>query len=44
MNLLSNAIKFTGRGGSIQIEAVKEQEKMVTVYIRDSGVGIKKKD
>ena len=44
LNLLSNAIKFTDRGGSIQIQAIKEPHKMVTVYVRDSGIGIKKKD
>ena len=43
LNLLSNAIKFTDRGGSIQIQAIKEPSKMVKLYVRDSGIGIKKK-
>lgn len=44
LNVLSNAIKFTDSGGSIQIEAKKENENMVKVYVRDSGIGIHKKD
>lgn len=44
LNILSNAIKFTDRGGSIQIEATKELNKMVKVFVRDSGIGIKKQD
>ena len=42
--MLNNAIKFTDRGGSIQIEVIKESNSMVEVYVRDSGIGIKKKD
>lgn len=44
LNLFSNAIKFTDRGGSIQIEAVNEPGQMIKLYVRDSGIGIKKED
>ena len=44
LNLLSNAIKFTDRGGYIQIQAINEPSKMIKVYVRDSGIGIKKED
>lgn len=44
LNLFSNAIKFTDRGGSIQIEAVNEPGQMFKLYVRDSGIGIKKED
>jgi PAS domain S-box-containing protein len=38
-NLLSNAIKFTENDGHIHIEAIQE-EGLVTVIVRDSGVGV----
>lgn len=44
LNLFSNAIKFTDSGGSIQVQAKKEPNNLIKVYVRDSGIGIKKKD
>ena len=44
LNLVSNAIKFTDRQGSIQIEAMNNSNRFVVVRVRDSGIGIKKKD
>ena len=46
-NLLSNAIKFTPRGGKISIGIVDETNQYfsntkVTIYIRDTGIGIPK--
>jgi PAS domain S-box-containing protein len=38
-NLLSNAYKYTPRGGTLAIEATR-QERTVRVAIRDSGVGL----
>lgn len=38
-NLVSNAIKFTGADGEVQIDCDVD-EKMVTVHVIDSGVGI----
>ena len=38
-NLISNAIKFTRQGGEISISA-QHEHKVVTVSVRDNGVGI----
>ncbi|MEK3833669.1 sensor histidine kinase [Paenibacillus sp. FSL R7-0128] len=38
-NLLSNAIKFTGIGGSIEVEAVLEDDRVI-LSVRDDGIGI----
>lgn len=42
-NLLSNAIKFTPEDGKIEI-SVKKSEKSLSVSVKDSGIGIEKKD
>lgn len=39
-NLISNAVKFTGRGGLIRIEAEEQPGGMLSVTVRDSGIGI----
>ena len=42
-NLLSNSIKFTGSGGLIEIDAVKDyQPGMVMISVKDNGIGIPK--
>lgn len=38
-NIVSNAIKFTPRGGSVQVSAAKEDQKLL-ISIADSGVGM----
>ena len=43
INLLDNALKYTGQGGKVSIESSPEGE-MVRVSVRDSGIGIPKKD
>lgn len=43
-NLVSNALKYTPEGGSIQLEALKNEEGMLAISVRDSGIGIPKKD
>lgn len=39
-NLLSNAIKFTPRGGSVEISATIDNEHVVTVAVKDTGIGV----
>lgn len=44
-NLLSNAIKYTPEGGSITVKAqVNEQQRRVTITVRDTGYGIPSRD
>lgn len=43
-NLISNAIKFTPEHGTIDIGITSREKKLVTLYIKDSGIGIKKED
>ena len=42
-NLLDNAIKYTKRGGSINI-SVENENSMVTVKVKDTGIGIPEED
>jgi len=44
-NLLSNAIKFTPEGGKITLSALGPQnsDRFITVFVRDSGIGIPEK-
>jgi signal transduction histidine kinase len=39
-NLLSNAIKFTPKGGSIDLIVSKSGDQMVSLAVKDTGVGI----
>ncbi len=43
INLIHNSIKFTPPGGKITVSAYKDKEKIV-FFVRDTGVGIAKKD
>ena len=43
INLLSNSIKFTPSGGDIYIE-LTEDEKSIEILIRDTGIGLTKKE
>jgi signal transduction histidine kinase len=40
LNLLSNAIKFTPEGGTVAVEAAQGASGLVTVCVRDTGIGI----
>jgi signal transduction histidine kinase len=42
LNLMSNAVKFTQKG-SIELKAVKKTG-VLEISVRDTGIGIKKKD
>ena len=47
LNLFSNSIKFTDRRGKIEIVTKlkgKLSNKSIKVYIRDSGIGIKREN
>ncbi|SDM44040.1 Signal transduction histidine kinase [Catalinimonas alkaloidigena] len=39
-NLLSNAFKFTDEGGRVQVTALAETPGWVSLYVKDTGVGI----
>lgn len=43
VNLLSNSIKFTPPGGDVYIE-LTEREKSIEILIRDTGIGLTKKE
>lgn len=43
-NLVSNALKYTPEGGTIELEALKNEDGMLSISVRDSGIGIPKKD
>jgi PAS domain S-box-containing protein len=43
MNILSNASKFTPKKGKIRVKA-DEEENFVRVSVKDTGIGIRKKD
>jgi two-component system, sensor histidine kinase and response regulator len=43
-NITSNAIKFTPENGSVKINAIVLQDKMVEICISDTGIGLKPQD
>ena len=43
-NLVSNAIKYTLDGGRIEITARKQEPASIAVSVKDTGIGIPKKD
>jgi len=44
LNLLSNAIKFTPRGGQVTLGAEVEEDGRYAVWVRDTGIGMKRED
>lgn len=44
INLLDNAIKYTPKGGQISILTKEDDEKTVTVSVKDNGIGILSED
>ncbi|MBQ3096478.1 MAG: HAMP domain-containing protein [Clostridia bacterium] len=43
VNLLSNAVNYTPEGGSLQLIAGREEDR-ITISVRDNGIGIPEKD
>ncbi|MDP3442211.1 MAG: HAMP domain-containing sensor histidine kinase, partial [Ignavibacteria bacterium] len=39
-NLVSNALKFTPKGGAVLISAVVNSDQIVSIHVRDNGIGI----
>ncbi len=39
-NLISNAIKFTQEGGTIEIGTIDDNNDMLTVFVKDNGIGM----
>lgn len=45
VNLISNAVKFTPEGGSVIVGTKKSNnDDMIKIYIKDTGIGIKEED
>ncbi len=46
LNLIHNAVKFTPKGGAITVgvERTPDDESMLTLWVRDTGVGISEED
>jgi signal transduction histidine kinase len=44
INLLSNSIKFTQKGGSVRVQAWREQSGVLALSVADSGIGISEDD
>ncbi|SFE82467.1 two-component system, OmpR family, sensor histidine kinase VicK [Paenibacillus algorifonticola] len=43
-NLFSNAIKYTLDGGKIQLSARKQEQALIAISVKDTGIGIPKRD
>lgn len=43
-NLISNAIKYTLEGGAIELSARKQDAATIAISVKDTGIGIPKKD
>jgi signal transduction histidine kinase len=43
-NLLDNAIKYTSSGGNVEITVQKINDGVVSIEVRDTGIGIEEKD
>lgn len=43
-NLISNAIKYTLEGGAIELSAHKQDTATIAISVKDTGIGIPKKD
>jgi two-component system cell cycle sensor histidine kinase PleC len=44
LNLGSNAIKFTGKGGKLELKALRDNDGGVVMEVRDSGIGMSREE
>lgn len=44
LNLGSNAIKFTGKGGNLELKALRDDDGGVVIEVRDSGIGMSREE
>jgi PAS domain S-box-containing protein len=44
LNLINNGIKFTPEGGTVEISTEVEENGIISIHVKDTGIGIKESD